>query len=94
MTLAVGGAQRGRPATTVAGLSRSLERSRLVNHDLRSRMRAEIVADTTYVEDVRARAYRIHLAITADRPDLALHEASAIVVASDRRLTQLGSVIL
>jgi hypothetical protein len=94
MTLAVAGAVRGRPATTVAGLTRSLERSRLVNHDLRSRFRSHLRDEYDFATEVRARAHRIHLAIVADRPDLALHEGGAIVAAADRRIRQLGSVVL
>lgn len=94
MTIAVAGAVRGRPVTTVAGLTRSLERSRTVNHDLRSRLRAELREDYEFATEVRARARRIHLAVAADRPDLALHEGGALVAAAERRLAQLGSVVL
>lgn len=87
-------APRGRGRPSNAGLSRSLERARLVNADLRSRIRAELLEDFAYTEEVRARANRIHLAITAERPDLAMHEAGAIAAASNRRLVQLGSVVL
>lgn len=94
MTLAVAGATRGRPASTVAGLTRSLERSRAVNHDLRSRFRAHLHDEQEFASEVRAHAHRIHLATVADRPDLALHEGGAIVAAADRRLRQIGSVTL
>lgn len=89
MTLAVAGAVQGRPATTVAGLSRSLERARLVNADLRSRLLAERRDSMDFAVDVRARARRVHMATVADRADLALHEASAVVSAADRRIRQL-----
>lgn len=92
MTLAVAGAVRGRPVTTVAGLTRSLERARLVNVDLRSRLLADRLESDAFATEVRARALRVHLATTAERPDLAAHEAGAIVVAADRRLRQIGGI--
>lgn len=94
MTLAVAGAVRGRPVTTVAGLARSLERARLVNADLRSRLLVEHRESAAFATEARAHALRVHLATTAERPDLAAHEAAAIVTAADRRLRQLGSVVL
>ena len=96
MTLAAvgAGAQRGRPPSTAEGMARSLERARLVNHDLRSRFRTHLSDELEFATEVRARAHRLHLAIVADRPDLALHEGGAIVAAADRRLRQLGSVVL
>lgn len=93
MTLAVAGAQRGRPATTVTGLVRSLERARIVNADLRSRMAADTRESALFATEARARALRVHLATTAERPDLAAHEASAIVAAADRRLRQIGGIL-
>lgn len=39
---------------------------------------------------VRRHAGHIHLAVRAERPDLALHGAGAIAVLADRRLRQLG----
>jgi hypothetical protein len=94
MTLAVAGAVRGRPATTAQGLARSLERARIVNHDLRSRFGTHMRDEYDFASEVRARAHRIHLAIVADRPDLALHEGGAMVAAADRRIRQIGSVVL
>lgn len=38
----------------------------------------------------RSHADRIHLAVVADRPDIADHSAGAIVVLADRRLRQIG----
>lgn len=38
---------------------------------------------------VRTHARHIHLAVVADRPDLALHSAGAIVSLAERRLRQL-----
>lgn len=93
MTLAVVGAVMGRPATTVAGLSRSLERARLVNADLRSRLLAELQESAAFATEARARALRVHLATTAERPDLAAHNAAAIVTAADRRLRQIGGIL-
>ena len=90
MTLAVVGAVRGRPVTTLQGTQRALERARAVNHDLRSRLLAERQEGVLFATEVRARALRVHLATTAERPDLAAQEAAAITVAADRRLRQLG----
>lgn len=39
---------------------------------------------------VRRHAGHIHLATVAERPDIALHAAGAIVSLADRRLRQLG----
>ena len=43
-----------------------------------------------FATEVRAHACRVHLAAVSDRPDLALHEAAAIVSAADRHLRQRG----
>ncbi len=40
--------------------------------------------------DIRRHARRIHLSVVAERPDLALHSAGAIVTLADRRLRQIG----
>ena len=44
----------------------------------------------TTLHAIRRHAGHIHLAVRADRPDLALHSAGAIVSLADRRLRQLG----
>ena len=63
------------------------------------RTRVELVRIDRYVrrdEDraaltqIRTHARHIHLAVVADRPDLALHSAGQIVSLADRRLRQLG----
>lgn len=40
--------------------------------------------------EIRTHARRVHLAVRAERPDLALHSAGAIVTLADRRLRQIG----
>lgn len=76
----------GRPS--VPRLQASLERARLVNVSLREQLRAERLEGRELATEVRARAHRMHLATVADRPDLALHEAGAVVAAADRFLRQ------
>lgn len=39
---------------------------------------------------VKAHANRIHLAVVADRPDIADHSAGELVSLAERRLAQLG----
>ena len=39
---------------------------------------------------IRAHATRVHLAVVADRPDIALDSAGQIVSITERRLRQLG----
>jgi predicted short-subunit dehydrogenase-like oxidoreductase (DUF2520 family) len=79
---------RGRP--TVATLSQSLDGARRVNANLRDEVRALRHEGAAFAVDVRAHAYRVYLAAQSDRPDLALHEAGAIVMAADRHLRQRG----
>jgi hypothetical protein len=94
MTAPALGAVMGRPATTVSGLTRSLERSRLVNASLREQLRAERLEALELATEARARAHRMHLATVAERPDLALHEAGAIVTVADRFLRQRSGGVL
>lgn len=42
------------------------------------------------LRDIRRHAGHIHLAVRADRPDLALHKAGEITSLANRRLRQLG----
>lgn len=90
MTAAIAGAVRGRP--TNSGLSASLDAARRVNANLRDELRAERREGVDFAEEVRARASRIHLAVQADRPDLALHLGASLVVLADRRLRQTGGI--
>jgi hypothetical protein len=55
---------------------------------LESRVRRDETVRT--LTHIRTHARHIHLAVVADRPDLALHSAGAIVSMADRRLRQLG----
>ena len=63
------------------------------------RTRGELVRMDRYVRRNEERetltrisrhANHIHLAVTAERPDLALHSAGAIVSLASRRLRQIG----
>lgn len=85
-------APRGRPATTVNGLSVQLARSRMTSSGLRENLRVEKTEAAELATTVRAHARRMHLAVVADRVDLALHDAAAIVAAADRFLRQRGQV--
>jgi hypothetical protein len=40
--------------------------------------------------DIRRQATRVHLAVVAERPDLALHAAGTITSLVERRLRQMG----
>jgi hypothetical protein len=62
--------------------------------DLELELLAERTEGLTFAEEVRAQACRIDLAVRAERPDLALHIGSSIVVLADRRIRQIGSVCL
>lgn len=44
----------------------------------------------TALFDIRRQAARVHLAVVADRPDLALDAAGTIVSLAERRLRQIG----
>lgn len=81
----------GRPPTTIVGLEKALERA----HDLIGALREDLLAERleglTTVEECRARANRVHLATVAERPDLALFEAGAIVAIADRFVRQRSS---
>lgn len=46
--------------------------------------------DTVFASRMRILGRRVHLAVVAERPDLALDSAGQIVSLSDRRLRQLG----
>lgn len=74
-------AVRGRPS--IAGLTESLGKARSVNVTLREELRAHLRESAAFAEDVRAHANRVWLATTGERPDLAAHEAAAIVMAAD-----------
>lgn len=48
-------------------------------------------AETTRcLTDIRRQARHVHLAVVADRPDIALHAAGQIVSLAERRLRQLS----
>lgn len=57
---------------------------------IRIGLRIQRDAEREAWRNVRAHAGHIHLAVRADRPDLALHKAGEIVSLADRRLRQLG----
>lgn len=56
------------------------------------RLESRVRRDETVavLRDIRRHAGHIHLAVRADRPDLALHKAGAITSLANRRLRQLG----
>lgn len=62
--------------------------------DLELELLAERTESLAFAEEVRAQACRIDLAVRAERPDLALHLGGSIVGLADRRIRQIGSVIL
>lgn len=80
----------GRPATTVDGLGVQLARARMTSSGLRENLRVEKTEGAEFATTVRAHARRMHLAVVADRSDLALHDAAAIVAVADRYLRQRG----
>lgn len=88
MTLAVAGAVRGRPATTVAGLSRSLERARDVNIGLRLELQAERTESRAFAEQVRESAGELHRAAVLERIDVVDQVASRLGYAAGRRIQQ------
>lgn len=83
---------RGRGRPSAVDLTASLDASRRVNSNLRDEVRALTREGVEFASDVRAHALRVHLAAVSDRPDLALHEAAAIVTAAERHLRQRGGV--
>jgi H2-forming N5,N10-methylenetetrahydromethanopterin dehydrogenase-like enzyme len=94
MTPAVLGAREGRPATTVAGLTRALERARLVNVSLREQLHAEQREGSDLAEAVRLEAANVRRALLADRWDLAEQAANAIGYRAARHLRQRSSGVL
>lgn len=95
MTLAVAGEARGRPASTVTGLTRSLERARLVNVELRSKLRVERIESATFAEHVRQiAAGPLARGVLLDRSDLIESARVELGYRAARRLAQLGSVVL
>lgn len=94
MTAAVLGAAMGRPASTTAGLTRSLERARLVNVSLREQLHAERREGIEFAEHVRADAADIRRALLADRWDIAEQAANAIGYRAARHLRQRSSSVL
>lgn len=57
----------------------------------RGRMARRIDRDETVTAliDIRRQAGRVHLAVVADRPDIALHAAGRITSIAERRLRQM-----
>lgn len=82
---------KGRPPTTLRGFELALGRAREVNALLRAELRNERREGVAVLEECRARANRVHLATVAERPDLALFEAGAIVAIADRFVRQRAS---
>jgi hypothetical protein len=93
MTLAVEGAVMGRPATTVAGLSRQLERARQENADLRLELLIQRDESLAFAERVRTGVDRIIRASTAGSDMAVVNEAGALGYRATRRIAQLGSVL-
>ncbi len=92
MTLAIAGAQRGRPATTVAGLTRALDRARLVNVELRSQMRVERIESAEFAEHVRRIAtVDLKRGVELGREDLVDQARNELGYRAGRRLAQLAS---
>lgn len=88
MTLAVAGALRGRPATTVAGLQRSLERAREVNVGLRLELQVERAEARFFAELVRDAAAELRRAAVLERVDVVDQQANRLGYAAARRLQQ------
>lgn len=92
MTAAVAGAVRGRPS--VSRLQESLGRARQVNTGLRLTIRVERAEHRDFAVRVLAGAQAIHRAIPAG--DVRRIELKSLELAylADRRIRQLGSVVL
>lgn len=88
MTAEVARVGRGRPSAMA--LTASLDAARRINSNLRDELRAERSEGRELIEEIRAHASRVHLAVVADRADLALYEAGAVVALADRYLRQRG----
>jgi len=83
---------RGRPST--ANLMSALERSRQRNRDLREELTAMRAESTTFAQRVRIRIDRVKTLIATGADMAAINEAGKIGYDADRRLEQLGSVVL
>jgi hypothetical protein len=83
MTAPAAGALRGRPPTDPVS---ALIRARTRNVTLVGELLEERRAAVALAEEVRARGRRVHLATVAERPDIAAHEAGAILATVDRFL--------
>jgi hypothetical protein len=94
MTPAVLGAREGRPATTVAGLTRALERARLVNVSLREQLHAEQREGSDLRRGRAPRGGQRPPRPAADRWDLAEQAANAIGYRAARHLRQRSSGVL
>lgn len=57
--------------------------------DLENEARASRDETVATLIDIRRHAGRVHLAVVADRPDLALHAAGQITSLAERRLRQI-----
>jgi hypothetical protein len=90
MTAPVAGAIRGRPSNSA--LSDRLERAQETIRRLRENLQAQADESVDFALDVRIHGRRLHYATLAERPDIALHEAAAIVDAAERHLRQRGRV--
>ena len=77
------GGRRGVPATVTVRRAHA--------EALETEVTALAAESRDFAAAVRAHAYRLYLAAEADRLDLALHEAAAIVTAADRHLRQRGA---
>jgi hypothetical protein len=85
-------AREGRPS--IAGLQESLLLAREVNVNLALELRAERVEHKAFAQRVRQRIDRVKNLIAIGSDMAAINEAGKIGYDSDRRLEQLGSVVL
>lgn len=86
---------RGRPASTVAGLTRSLERARLVNISLREQLRAERSESRAFAGRMLAEVANVKRGLLSVNGDGAIEQAAnAIGYAAARHLRQRSSSVL
>jgi hypothetical protein len=92
MTAPMLGAVRGRPS--VAGLQQSLDQARDVNVNLALELRSCRDEARLFAERVRIRVDRIKNLVAIGQDMAAINEAGKVGYDADRRLEQLGSVVL
>lgn len=94
MTARVLEAVEGRPPTTARGLTRALERARLRNLALTEDLTARHAEDLAFAERVRMSADRLVAAAAAGSRTAVVNEAGRLGYLADRRIRQLGPVVL